>query len=77
MKLKLAEKTMSMGWKVYRDSVGKCTIELPIKNKEVVLKKQEPNKWMLISDKIPQALLETKEASKLIQEIIKRQEYIE
>ena len=77
MKLKLAEKAVSMGWRVYKDSVGKCVIELPIKDKEVVLKKQEPNKWMLISNKIPQALLETKEASKLIQEIIKRQEYIE
>ena len=73
MKLKLAEKAVSMGWKVYRDSVGKCVIELPIKEKEVVLKKQEPNRWLLISDKIPQAVLETKEASKLIQEIVKRQ----
>ena len=73
MKLELVEKAVSMGWKVYRDSVGKCVIELPIKDKEVILKKQEPNKWLLISDKIPQAVLETKEASKLIHEIIKRQ----
>ena len=73
MKLELAKKAVSMGWKVYKDSVGKCVIELPIKDKEVVLKKQEPNKWLLISDKIPQAVLKTKEASKLIHEIIKRQ----
>ena len=73
MKLRLAEKAVSMGWKVYTDPIGKCTIELPIKSREVILKKQEPNRWLLVSDKIPQAILDTKEASKLIQEIIKRQ----
>ena len=77
MKLKLAEKATSMGWRVYRDSIGKCIIELPIKSKEVILKKQQPNKWLLISDRIPQAVLETKEESEFIQEIVKRQKYIE
>ncbi len=74
MKLELARKARAMGWRVYGDSVGQCTIELPVKNKEVLLQKQESNKWLLISERVPQAVLKTKEASKLVKELSKKQE---
>ena len=73
MKLELEKKARSMGWKVYKDPVGKTTIELPVKNREVVLKKQEPDEWLLISDKIPQVKLKTKQASIFIQKTINEQ----
>ena len=73
MKLDLEKKAMSMGWKVYEDSIGKITIEIPIENRKVLLKKQEPDKWLLISDKIPQVVLKTKQASIFIQKTINEQ----
>ena len=73
MKLDLEKKAMSIGWKVYKDSIGKTTIEIPIKNRKVLLKKQEPDKWLLISDKIPQVVLKTKQASIFIQKTINEQ----
>ncbi len=74
MKLELARKARAMGWRVYRDSVGQCTIELPVKNREVLLQKQESNKWLLISERVPQAVLKTKEASRFVKELSKKQE---
>ena len=73
IKMELKKKAMLAGWKVYEDSVGKITIEIPIKDREVLLKRQELNKWLLISDKIPQVVLKTKQASIFIQKTIKEQ----
>ncbi len=74
MKLELARKARAMGWRVYIDPVGQCTIELPVKNREVLLQKQESNKWLLISERVPQAVLKTKEASRFVKELSKKQE---
>ncbi len=74
MKLELAKKARAMGWRVYGDPVGQCTIELPVKNREVLLQKQESNKWLLISERVPQAVLKTKEASRFVKQLSKKQE---
>ena len=73
---KLVSTAKSLGWNVHKNPNGNHTIEIPIKNKELLLKEQEPNKWLLVSNQIPQAILKTKEASKLIKEIKKRKMWL-
>lgn len=63
----------SLGWNVYKNSNNTYAIEIPLKNKEILLLKEEsPNRWLLISNQMPQAILKTEEVSKLIKELKKK-----
>ena len=70
---KLVNLAKSLGWNVYQNFNGDHTIEVPIKNKDLLLREKEPNQWLLVSNQVPQAILKTKEASKLVKKIRRRQ----
>ena len=60
-----------MGWNIYKNSDNNYTIEVPIENKELLLKEEKSNKWVLISNQIPQVILKAEEVAKAIKEIKK------
>ena len=60
-----------MGWNIYKNSGNNYTIEVPIENKELLLKEEKSNKWVLISNQIPQVILKAEEVAKVIKEIKK------
>lgn len=66
----------SLGWKVYKNADNKYIIEVPIKNKKVLLK-EESNKWLLISNQKAQIILKTKEASEFMKEVKKKRLWID
>ena len=72
MKKKVIDLAKSLGWNVYKNSDNIYAIEIPLKNKEILLKEKRFNKWLLVSNQMPQVILETKEASQFIKEIEKR-----
>lgn len=59
-----------LGYNVYQDSTNhyQWTIEISINKGKLLLQEQTLEKWILISNKIPQVWLETKE----ILEFLKR-----
>ena len=59
----------SLGWNVYKNSNSNYTIEIPVRNREVLLKEEEYNTWLLICNKLPQAIIKAKEALWFIKEI--------
>ena len=54
----LISKAILNGLTVYQDSFGKWVIKTSVKDREIVLKEQKYNKWLFISNEIPQAKLE-------------------
>ena len=61
----------SLGWNVYKNADNKYIIEVPIRDKKVLLK-EESSKWLLISNEAAQIVLGPKEASEYIKEVKKR-----
>ena len=57
---------------MYKNSDNTHAIEVPMKNKELLLKEKSSNRWLLISNQMAQVILETEEASKLIKEVKKK-----
>jgi hypothetical protein len=68
-KKKIIVLAKSLGWNVYKNLGNNYVIEVPIKDKKFLLKEERLNKWLLISNEMPQVILETEEASKLIEKI--------
>lgn len=62
----------SLGWNVYKNLGNNYIIEVPIKNKKFLLKEERFNRWLLISNEMPQMILEAEEVSKLIEEVRKK-----
>ncbi len=59
----------SLGWNVYQNSNGNQIIEIPGENRKILLKEEQSNEWLLISNQIPQAILKPVEASEFIKKI--------
>ena len=72
MEKKIITLAKSLGWNVYKNTGNNYTIEVPVKNKKFLLKEEKFNRWLLISNQMPQVILETEEASKLIKEVRKK-----
>ena len=68
-KKKIIALAKSLGWNVYKNLGNNYVIEVPVKNKKFLLKEERFNKWLLISNEMPQIILETEEASKLIEKV--------
>ena len=62
----------SLGWNIYKDGDDTCTIEVPGKNPKLLLKTEEFDGWLLMSNQAPQIILKPAEASKFVEEINKR-----
>ncbi len=68
-KKKIIVLAKSLGWNVYKNLGNNYVIEVPTKDKKFLLKEERLDKWLLISNEMPQVILETEEASKLIEKI--------
>ena len=63
MKEKLINKARSMGCEVHKNSSDQWTIKFWIEDAEILLKEKKcSNKWLLISNQVPQAWLTTERA---------------
>ena len=60
-----------LGYNVYQDSTNhyQWTIEIPINKGKLLLQEQTLGKWALISNKIPQVWLKTKETLEFLKRL--------
>ena len=72
MEKKIIVLAKSLGWNIYKNPGNNYIIEIPTKNKKFLLKEERFNRWLLISNQMPQIVLEAEEALKLIKEIRKK-----
>ena len=75
MREKFINRAKSLGWKVYQDSLNQWTIEIVIKEREIILQEKDSNKWLLLSNKVPQAILKPKEVSRFLKGLKKKSTY--
>ena len=71
-KKKIIVLAKSLGWNVYKNLGNNYVIEVPAKNKTFLLKEERFNRWLLISDQMPQIILNTEEVLKLIKQVEKK-----
>ena len=71
-KKKIIVLAKSLGWNVYKNLGNNYVIEVPAKNKKFLLKEERFNRWLLISDQMPQVILNTEEVLKLIKQVEKK-----
>ena len=71
MEKKIIVLAKSLGWNIYKNPCNNYIIEIRTRNKKFLLKEERFNRWLLISNQMPQIILETEEALRLIKEIRK------
>ena len=71
MKQKLINKAKLLGCSVYQNPNNQWTIKFSPKRKELILKEQEIDKWLWISEKIPQTSLTTRETLDILDKLEK------
>ena len=70
MKEKLINKARSMGYEVYRNSSEQQIIRARTEETEILLKENKSSdKWLLISNQVPQAWLTTESALAMLKRI--------
>ncbi len=67
----LISKAILNGLTVYQDSFGKWSIRTLVNEREILLKEQKYNKWLFLSNEIPQAKLEINQISGFLQALKK------
>lgn len=61
----------SLKWNVQKYTYSRYIVEIPIKNKKVLLK-EKSNGWLLICNQKPQIILKMKETLEFMKEMRKR-----
>ena len=71
IKRQLISRAISLGCKVNRDFNSHWTIEYSTNKEKLILKEEEINRWLWISNKIPQTFLKTNETLEILKKLAK------
>ena len=71
MRQKLINQARSLECSIHIDPIGYYLIKILNQNRELLLREQESNKWLLVSNQVPQAILKTKEVSEFLNQLSK------
>ena len=71
IKRQLISRARSLGCKVSQDFNSHWIIECSTNKEELILKEEEMNKWLWISNKTPQAFLKTNETLEILKKLTK------